>query len=608
MDTSARKHHGRGSSQDSNDDHSDEEQQHTQQEILPDTLVEILRRMQEEFKCSICLGTMEEPYATGCNHTFCHECILRALDRNDGCPLCKTHVTKRSLNKVDHLDRLIKSFLQLKGAFERERGYSLSQAPRKYDSEPIENLSQMYPYPEKNGESSSSIHGQPLDRLLGVGGSIDTSGTVSTISSAPHAPENTSVDVEYGMDLNCFDVDLDTLSSEQAAQLAERMLSMMSLISLEGLGLAPEEQLASSIALPTSGTKSQPAFTSATSPTHASATHISSQRTLQLSQPRNDKMPKVKQEVEDDSGRPHSSHKSRQGEPKVKAEPSSQRPFALEATPFDSLPTQESPSMETNVSLCGTFMSAQKKQQMEQAAKTLKAKLIDDLVTRPTHVVMDVSKTQSANGSGRTVKYFLGVLRACWVVRYEWVTASMSAGYWVDEVGYQIHNNEFGTNAPKDSRASQQRGEPPLLAGYEVQLSGTFSGPTKEEVELIIRAGGGSVVPQLFLRESRFAKSLAEGDSVADVSTSSFSRQAIAADSSHRLTASQMDAGPVRHLLLFDQAGEGVISSRKLKTEVKAMRDLGLSLGKRVEVVQRKVLFECIAAFDMSKLVEAEVL
>ncbi|KAF9918436.1 BRCA1-associated RING domain protein 1 [Lobosporangium transversale] len=172
--------------------------------------------------------------------------------------------------------------------------------------------------------------------------------------------------------------------------------------------------------------------------------------------------------------------------------------------------------------------------------------------------------------------YFLGII------------ASMNAGYWVDETGYQIHNNEYGTNAPQKSRASKLKGDPPLFAGCEMQLSGQFGNPTRDEIELMIRAGGGRVVPQLFLRDMRFAKS-------------------IAATTLPPPSENGNDNNTVRHLIVFDQAGEGVISSRKLKTEVKAMRELGQSLGKRVEVVQRKILLECIAAYDMDRLVEADI-
>lgn len=52
------------------------------------------------------------------------------------------------------------------------------------------------------------------------------------------------------------------------------------------------------------------------------------------------------------------------------------------------------------------------------------------------------------------------------------IIASMDAGYWVDEVPYQIYDNEFGFNAPKASRASHLRGVSPRSRMPPIGLSG----------------------------------------------------------------------------------------------------------------------------------------
>jgi len=65
---------------------------------------------------------MEEPRSTGCNHIFCKECIHQALDRKGGCPLCKDNVTKRSLNRLEHLESVIKAYKRLRESYEQETG------------------------------------------------------------------------------------------------------------------------------------------------------------------------------------------------------------------------------------------------------------------------------------------------------------------------------------------------------------------------------------------------------------------------------------------------------------------------------------------------------
>ncbi|KAF9209886.1 hypothetical protein BGZ49_010416 [Haplosporangium sp. Z 27] len=490
-----------------------------QKEILPDTIVGILLRMQEEFKCSICL------------------------------------------NKVDHLERLIESFLKLKSAFEREEGFTLSQAPIRYNAEPLDNLSQLFPYPEKPGEASSggldtreqiqSVHNPTLQHndVDTIEASLNSKEPEDVLISS-QAVENQHTDPGSGLniDIDCFDVNLDTISAQEAALLAESMMSMMSSVTLNDMFLPS-----------------------------AQANVQNKSRSHSVS--RQPDLSKVKLEDKDDRSllTPSPDLQVSLVEPKLETS------LDLQDTEFaDCCPTQEPLSKETNVIICGTFLSSTKKQQMESTAKALKSRTSDDLLTRPTHVVMDITKAQSQNGSGRTVKYFLGVLRSCWVLRFEWITASMSAGYWVEETSYQIHDNEFGCNAPKLSRASHLRGDPPLFAGYEIQISGVFTKPTKEEVELMIRAGGGTVVPQLFLRDTRLAKS-------------------IASQRSNDQTSDQKDSNPVRHLLLYEANG-GVMSLKKLKTDIQMVRELAQSYGKHVEVTQCKVLLDCISQYDMSSL------
>ncbi|KAG0277626.1 hypothetical protein BGZ95_005630 [Linnemannia exigua] len=518
----------------------DEGEYHGEQEILPNTTIGILRRMAEEIRCPICLGTMERPMSTGCNHTFCHECILHALSRSDGCPLCKTHVHKRGLNRVDHLEQVIEAFNQLKEAFEQEDGHTLSQAPRHYDAEPEENLTQLYPYPEKIGESSfssgpttaTSIAIAPTARAPTEEPALAIRQLSAQFSSSPSATQSTLPEqsqqldkVDVPSDMDCFDVNLDSVSADQAALLAEKMLAMISL--------------------------SPPNESSSTSTVHLASSSASGAPQNRLRA----RSVVVKQESDadeedDDPTQP------RQDQVQVKTEPLS----SLEdSASFFNGPTQERASKETSVLLCGTYLAPQKKTRMDSAAKILKGKLVNDLATSPTHVVMDITQEQCQKGAGRTVKFFMGILHASWVVRYDWLVASQAAGYWVDETSYQISDNEMGCNPAKLSRASRSRGDPPLFTNFEFQLAGTFVTPTRDEIELMIKTGGGIIVPKLFQR-----------DRSAAVNNGSFTR----------------------HVLLYDQASEGVMSLKKLRSEIEAAQLQGHSIGK-------------VVAYDMDKLVES---
>ncbi|KAF9155002.1 BRCA1-associated RING domain protein 1 [Linnemannia schmuckeri] len=531
-----------------------------EQEILPDTTVGILRRMAEEIKCSICLGTMERPMSTGCNHTFCHECILHALSLSDGCPLCKKHVHKRGLNRVDHLEQVIEAFNQLKEAFEQEDGHTLSQAPRHFETEPQENLTQLYPYPEKMNESSSSTSSKPVNsstmssitKIPTTNADAKRAPTAepalsfrqpsarihdspSTQSTLPEQSQHIE-EINAMSDMDCFDVNLDSVSADQAALLAEKMLAMML--------LGPPNELSTSTShLISSSRRTDHVVSQSCSPTQTV----------------------VKQESDVDYDEDELTQ-PRQDHTQVKAEP----PSSIDL--FFSGPTQERASGEVNVVICGTYLAPQKKTRMDSVVKSLKGKAINDLTSRPTHIVMDITPEQCQKGGGRTVKFFMGILYGSWVVRFDWILASQEAGYWVDETSYQIADNEMKCNPAKLSRASRARGDPPLFTNYEFQLAGPFVTPTRDEMELMIKTGGGTVVSRLSQRD--------------------------------RTTAANGSGGFTKHVLLYDQTNDGVMSLKKLKADIESTMAHGRSIGKEVSIVPCKTLLDCISQYDMDKMVE----
>ena len=50
-----------------------------------------------DFECSLCTLLFFEPVTTSCGHTFCRGCLVRSLDFNNRCPMCRTvlHITAR---------------------------------------------------------------------------------------------------------------------------------------------------------------------------------------------------------------------------------------------------------------------------------------------------------------------------------------------------------------------------------------------------------------------------------------------------------------------------------------------------------------------------------
>ena len=76
---------------------------------------ESLRRFNEflgELNCVICLEPLAHPVTLACSHTFCRECILRALSVAPVCPLCKAVTARRGLKDDAFVAQLVQAAVQ----------------------------------------------------------------------------------------------------------------------------------------------------------------------------------------------------------------------------------------------------------------------------------------------------------------------------------------------------------------------------------------------------------------------------------------------------------------------------------------------------------------
>ena len=51
-------------------------------------------------------------------------------------------------------------------------------------------------------------------------------------------------------------------------------------------------------------------------------------------------------------------------------------------------------------------------------------------------------------GQQRSLKYFQGLARGCWLVRWAWVEACAAAGEWLDEAPFELAGDHFALGAP----------------------------------------------------------------------------------------------------------------------------------------------------------------
>ncbi|XP_019360926.1 PREDICTED: breast cancer type 1 susceptibility protein isoform X2 [Gavialis gangeticus] len=104
----------------------------------------VLSAMQKNLECPICLEVMKEPVSTKCDHIFCRFCMFKLLSKKKNslvqCPMCKTEVTKRSLQENPRFKQLIEGLLKTIHAFELDAGVKFLNH-QDFSKKPIETSS-----------------------------------------------------------------------------------------------------------------------------------------------------------------------------------------------------------------------------------------------------------------------------------------------------------------------------------------------------------------------------------------------------------------------------------------------------------------------------------
>ena len=98
---------------------SPNDQPHTHRQTeMNNQALNSLTLMKKNVQCPVCLDTMTNPHSLRCQHTFCKECIVRALRHSSSCPQCRLPARPREMRHNPQIDQIatnLKLFLSASG-------------------------------------------------------------------------------------------------------------------------------------------------------------------------------------------------------------------------------------------------------------------------------------------------------------------------------------------------------------------------------------------------------------------------------------------------------------------------------------------------------------
>ncbi|KAK4281323.1 hypothetical protein QN277_012834 [Acacia crassicarpa] len=141
---------------------------------------------------------------------------------------------------------------------------------------------------------------------------------------------------------------------------------------------------------------------------------------------------------------------------------------------------------------CGSALSTDEKIHLINFASRIGATVTKFWTPDVTHVV---AATDSNGACARTLKVLMGILNGQWVLKMDWVTASMEVMRPVEEEPFEISLDNYGCQGgPKAGRLRALANAPKLFSGFSMYFSGDYTSDYQEDLVDLVVAGGGTVL------------------------------------------------------------------------------------------------------------------
>ena len=77
----------------------------------------LLEDIAESLRCPLCKEIFTKPQALPCRHTFCSECIDRAITKKNECPTCFLLTQPRNICRAWALDNLVNAYGDMRRSY-----------------------------------------------------------------------------------------------------------------------------------------------------------------------------------------------------------------------------------------------------------------------------------------------------------------------------------------------------------------------------------------------------------------------------------------------------------------------------------------------------------
>ncbi|XP_053373293.1 breast cancer type 1 susceptibility protein homolog isoform X2 [Mercenaria mercenaria] len=150
------------------------------------------------------------------------------------------------------------------------------------------------------------------------------------------------------------------------------------------------------------------------------------------------------------------------------------------------------PNNKKPVGIVVTGLNVQQIQQTKKLAALTNAKFFTKFNDLVTHVIVKPAD-EDETICDRTLKFFQGIAKKCWIVNFFWVVDSRQVGHLLPEGPYEIQGDTANNEAHYGPRRSRLSGDKKLFKKFQFSLIGDNTFLSKDSMADLVETCGGDV-------------------------------------------------------------------------------------------------------------------